>query len=222
MCTSMTSHLKLIIFDCDGVLVDSEPLANHIFWSHLNKLGWPLSEADTQKVFIGRSLDACAKIAEDILEQPLPKGFMDTMQTATMMAFKQHLEPMPHIRTLCHTLRSANINWVVASSGSHEKMTTNLTSTGLIDLFPHRYSSTDVVHGKPAPDLFLLAARSHGTAANNCLVIEDSPAGLEAAANAKMDAIFFNSNKLHPSQPFLDAFSSIGQIDKYFRDNLEI
>src|SRR5918997_2101382 len=112
----------LVIFDCDGVLVDSEPIANRVFAEMLGEIGLPLSYEETVRTFVGRSLSTCLGIIEHRLGRPAPAGFADAFHARTVAAFERELRPVPGIEVALDALASAGIPVCVASSGSHEKI----------------------------------------------------------------------------------------------------
>jgi len=179
---------ELVIFDCDGVLVDSEPIANRVFTSALHELGfdWPYREVCRR--FIGRSMASCLREIEDEMGRPVPPGFLDELQARTFLAFRE--EPLQAVPGIPELLDRLEVPFCVASSGDPEKMQTTLGLTGLLPRFAGRlYSSVQVERGKPAPDLFLLAARSCDAPAERCVVIEDSEAGVQAGVAAGMTVL---------------------------------
>ena len=182
----MAAHWDLVIFDSDGVLVDSEPIANRILNERLEAIGLPLSLEDTSRAFQGRTLPVCLQIIEDVLGRPAPEGFLEDLQRHTFAAFREELKPVPGVKEALDALA-----WpvCVASSGDLLKMRTTLTLAGLIVRFEGRmFSALDVPRGKPAPDLFLHAAEAMGALPARTVVVEDSPVGIQAARAAGMAA----------------------------------
>ena len=178
---------ELVIFDCDGVLVDSEPLSNRILAERLTALGLPTSTEQSIQDFMGRSWAACAALIERRLGRPLPAGFADGYHEELFEALRREVRPVEGIVAVLDGLDAAAC---VASSGAPEKIRTSLGATGLLERFEGRiFSATEVEHGKPAPDLFLHAARSCGAAPERCLVVEDAVAGVQAARAAGMDVL---------------------------------
>jgi HAD superfamily hydrolase (TIGR01509 family) len=174
----------LVIFDCDGVLVDSEPPANRVFAAALNEIGLPCTYEEVCRDFIGLSLPRCIEIVESRRGEPLPAGFVDELQRRTFDAFERELQPVPGIH---EALRRISMPLCVASSGDHEKMRLTLDLTGLLPRFEGRmFSAMDVERGKPHPDLFMRAASEMGAAAERCAVVEDSLPGVRAAVAAGM------------------------------------
>ncbi len=182
----------LILFDCDGVLVDSEVLASRELQRYLEELSFPANfNLEDHDRFTGFSLRDIRTLLETESGRSLPKDFEHELRRRDMRAFQRDLRAIIGVRD---TLSALEVPRCVASSGSHEKIRHSLTLTGLIDLFaPYLFSAQDpsVRRGKPAPDLFLHAARSMGFKPNQCLVVEDSIAGVRAGVAAGMHTIGF-------------------------------
>jgi HAD superfamily hydrolase (TIGR01509 family) len=175
---------ELIIFDCDGVLVDSEPIQNRVFARMLQDIGLMMSDEEHAQAFIGRSMADCLEIAEQLLGRALPPGFEGRLQAQTFDAFERELRSVPGVE---QALDQITAPVCVASSGSVMKMRKTLALTGLLPRFAGRmFSATKVPRGKPHPDLFLYAAREMGAAPADCAVIEDSVAGVQAGVAAGM------------------------------------
>jgi HAD superfamily hydrolase (TIGR01509 family) len=183
----------LVIFDCDGVLVDSEPLANVSFSRALRAQGLDWSVEETMRRLMGRSLKSCVEIVEGELGRKLPDDFLDTMQAATYRSFRDApLKPVTGVKDAVTALQEAGLDTCVASSGAPEKMRFTLGLTGLWDLFAGRiFSSSQVLRGKPFPDLFLHAAIAMNVQPFDCTVIEDSVPGVQAARSAGMRALAY-------------------------------
>lgn len=181
--------IDLLIFDCDGVLVDSEMLASNNLARALNEQGLAITPAESRKRFTGRSMASVIDDASTELGRPLPDDFLDQLREKDIKTFEQYLKPLPNIAA---TLSRLTLKRCVASSGSPEKIRHSLTLTGLIDLFePNLFSTHSVRQGKPAPDLFLFAAKQMKATPKQCLVIEDSIAGVQAARAAGMKVVAF-------------------------------
>jgi HAD superfamily hydrolase (TIGR01509 family) len=175
---------ELVIFDCDGVLVDSEPVANRIFAEELNAAGLALSVEEVCREFIGRSMACCLAEVERRLGRPLPAGFVERLQSRTFDAFRAGLAPVAGVR---EALARIDLPFCVASSGEPQKMRLTLGLTGLLPLFEGRlFSAVEVERGKPHPDLFLHAARRLGATPARCAVVEDSRHGVAAGVAAGM------------------------------------
>ncbi|MEA2126158.1 MAG: hypothetical protein QOI80_2940 [Solirubrobacteraceae bacterium] len=182
----------LVIFDCDGVLVDSEPIANRVLSESLAGIGVELSVAETMAEFMGRSPRHLLARTAELLGGPVPDGFLETYEEARNAAFWDALEPIEGIEDALDELDAAGIATCVASSGGHEKMRLTLGMTRLYDRFEGRiFSATEVKQGKPAPDLFLHAAARMGFEPSDCVVVEDAPAGVEAGRRAGMRVLGF-------------------------------
>jgi len=179
----------LILFDCDGVLVDSEMIANRVMAAHLSAHGYPITGAQARQRFIGRTI---AKVMEMVRDAgvDLPDDFEATLRQKDEVAFARELEP---VRGVVNALKRLDGRpKAVASSGSMAKIERNLEITGLRNYFgPYLFSAAMVANPKPAPDLFLFAAREMNVAPADCWVIEDTPLGVEAAQRAGMRAAGF-------------------------------
>jgi HAD superfamily hydrolase (TIGR01509 family) len=186
------SQPQLVIFDCDGVLVDSEPVANRLLGQMLSELGLDLTQEQIFQNFVGYSLPHCLRVIEGMLGRPPPENFPRELQARTFAAFKTELRAMPGIEHALDALDAARVPFCVASSGDHEKMNTTLGITGLLPRFVGRiFSVTQVAHGKPAPDVYLFAARQLGAEPSACVVVEDTPPGVQAGVSAGMTVFGF-------------------------------
>ena len=184
----MPTPIELVIFDCDGVLVDSERLAVRVESELLTEMGWPLSEADVLDRFVGRSDAHMIGEIEAHFGRPVPE-FAERYRLRLFEAFEHELTPVPGV---LGALDGIDLATCIASSGTHEKMARTLGATGLFDRFDGRnFSATEVDRGKPAPDLFLFAAAEMGVSPQACAVIEDSRSGVEAARAAGMVSFGF-------------------------------
>jgi HAD superfamily hydrolase (TIGR01509 family) len=178
------SRFSLVIFDCDGVLVDSELITNRIFASMLNELGIAVTLEDMFEQFVGRSMAACLEKIAGLLGRPVPEDFVHQYQVRTNAALQSDLKMVPGIGAVLDQIK---MPYCVASSGSHEKMQTTLGITGLLPRFQGKlFSVTEVARGKPFPDVFLYAAAKLGVAASKCAVVEDTPTGVAAGVAAGM------------------------------------
>lgn len=181
--------VRLVIFDCDGVLVDSEPVACRVMARELTRIGYPITPEDCLARFTGISIaSVMAKIEAD-RGRPLPAGFEERLREQDFAAFAAELRPVAGVEAMLDRLALPRC---VASSGTPEKIRFTLTVTGLIGRFaPHLFSARMVARGKPAPDLFLYAADRMATPPAACLVVEDSVAGITAARAAGMRVFGF-------------------------------
>ena len=185
------SSFELIIFDCDGVLVDSERIANEVFADILNReCGLSLTLADMFDTFVGHSSQQCMDILRGLLGEEPPEGIEGRYKSEINRALSTRVTAIDGIDLVLGTL---SIPYCVASSGSHEKMRTTLGRTGLIRYFQEAlFSTSDVKRGKPFPDVYLHAASTMGVSdPQRCLVIEDSPLGVKGAVAAGMTAFGF-------------------------------
>lgn len=189
---------KLVIFDCDGVLVDSEDLASRALVEALASHDLNLSVKEAVDAFSGFTPEDTVAKAEGMLGRALPKNFWQETQSKTFSAFKSGLKPIAGAAELVMALKQAGMKVCVASSGAHKKLELTLGLTGLDELFGQCvFSAEDVGRGKPAPDLFLFAAGQMRIYPAECLVIEDSRPGIEAARAAGMRAILFDHDGRH-------------------------
>jgi HAD superfamily hydrolase (TIGR01509 family) len=182
------AETRLVIFDCDGVLVDSEPISVSVLVKAMNDLGVPISEAEVYGRFLGRSLTTVIDTMKNEYNVHPGQAFLDQIRTDLYARFRKELKP---IEGIAATIDGIGIPCCVASSSQVERIRLSLTVTGLIDRLPHIFSATMVKNGKPAPDLFLHAAREMNVEPANCVVLEDSPAGIEAAKAAGMTVFAF-------------------------------
>jgi len=178
------SDIDLIIFDCDGVLVDSERLTNTVFAEMLNELGLSLTLDDMLDKFVGNSMTRCREIIEEMLGRAMPENFAEQYGIRTRLALESNLKPIDGVE---EALRRIEIPYCTASSGDHAKMRTTLGITGLLPYFEGKlFSVTEVGRGKPHPDVFLYAAQQMGAEAQRCVVIEDTSIGVMAGVAAGM------------------------------------
>jgi HAD superfamily hydrolase (TIGR01509 family) len=179
----------LVIFDCDGVVVDSERITHDVFGAFIRSLGASLTEAEMQEQFLGRSLKDCLAIVEALTGRPAPAGALDAYRAERDRVLREQVVPVVGIRAV---LEQLTIPYCIASSGDHDKMRATLGATGLLPLFAGRlFSVTEVARAKPAPDVFLYAAQRMGAAPERTLVIEDSVNGVIAGRAAGMTVYGF-------------------------------
>ncbi|WP_411128549.1 HAD family hydrolase [Streptomyces sp. x-19] len=195
----------LIIFDNDGVLVDSEPISNEILAGYLTELGHPTTYEESLRDYMGGSVQRIRDLVQERSGRALPGDFEAGFHTLVFDEFRRRLEPVPGVRTVLEKLAADGVPYCVGSSGSHERIRVALTKTGLFGLFGAEriFSSQDVGRGKPAPDLFLHAAKEMGVEPGRCAVIEDSPLGVRAAVAAGMDVYGFTA--MTPAAKLADA-----------------
>lgn len=182
--------IDLVIFDCDGVLVDSEVISCGTHAEILSAHGYPITTEQVFDRFLGRSLKQATIEIEAELGHGLPHDFNAQLQERMFGNFKAELQAITGIKQALDAIGRAVC---VASSGSHDRMRVSLGATGLYDRFaPHIFSSSQVANGKPAPDLFLFAAAQMNVAPARCVVVEDSVAGITGAAAAGMAVLGFH------------------------------
>ena len=181
-------NTELVIFDCDGVLVDSEPISNAVLARLLGEEGLRMSVAQARRSYQGLTLAQVQASAEHTLGRPLPAGWLERYQRERLQAFREGLAAVDGARECVERVRGAGVRVCVASQGSLAKTRSSLQMTGLLGLFDAGalFSAESVAAGKPAPDLFLHAARTMGSAPAACAVVEDTPSGVRAAVAAGM------------------------------------
>jgi HAD superfamily hydrolase (TIGR01509 family) len=182
-------QFDLVIFDNDGVLVDSEPVANTVLARLLTERGFPCTVEESMAQFMGRSVPQVRVLVEERLGRPLAADLEARYVDELYPSFRSGLQPIPGV---VEALRAIDLPVCVASSGTHERIRLTLGCTGLWERFAGRvFSVQDVARGKPAPDLFLHAAATLGAEPRRCAVVEDSPAGITAANAAGMTSFAF-------------------------------
>lgn len=184
--------IRLVIFDCDGVLVDSEGIALEVLVDALAEKGVSLTTEGAADRFLGRSLGSLADAVRSEFGVEIDPPFLTGMREVLYARFRAELKPLSGVASAIDDLTAAEIACCVASSSQRERIELSLSVTGLLSrLTPHIFSATMVENGKPAPDLFLHAAAQMGFLPSQCLVIEDSPAGIRAAQAAGMRVLAF-------------------------------
>jgi HAD superfamily hydrolase (TIGR01509 family) len=183
--------LQLVIFDCDGVLVDSEVISNGVLAQMLSAEGLPTTLSEARRDCQGLLLSEVLANAEAKLGRSLPTGWLADYERERAEVFRRELEPVPGASEAVQRVSAAGISVCVASQGKLEKTRLSLGLTGLIDLFPDGalFSAYSVARGKPYPDLFLHAAGVMGAEPSRCVVVEDTPIGVTAAVSAGMRAL---------------------------------
>jgi HAD superfamily hydrolase (TIGR01509 family) len=180
----------LVIFDCDGVLVDSEVISSRAHAATLTRHGYPITAGQVIDRFLGVSDREARLIVEDEIGRKLPHDFEAQLRQAEMQFHADGLAAIPHV---AGAIAAIDLPVCVASSGTPEKIRHGLTRAGLYDrLVPHIFSASEVSRGKPAPDLFLFAAQKMKTPSERCLVIEDSVPGITGAVAAGMTVFGFH------------------------------
>lgn len=193
--------IELVIFDCDGVLVDSEIITNRVFASMLNELGIPVTIDDMFEQFVGRSMAQCLELVAALLGHEVPNDFVQEYYARTRASLETELKAVSGIELVLDALK---VPYCVASSGGHEKMRITLGITGLLPRFEGKlFSVSEVANGKPAPDVFLYAASKFGISPAACAVVEDTPTGVAAGVAAGM--VVFGYSALTPARRLSDA-----------------
>ena len=205
---------KCIIFDCDGVLVDSESISNGTLVSMAKAIGVTIEFDFAMTYFLGKSLQFCFDYIENLATDKLPDTFEAEFRERTFEAFRTQMQPIPGVHEL---LSKIDVPIGVASNGPAEKIRLNLTTTKLIDRFEGNiFSAYDINSWKPNPELYLHAAKSMGFAVEDCVVIEDSLAGVQAAQAGGFD-VFAYVNE-HTKKLFKDInvpqFDNMSHLDK--------
>jgi HAD superfamily hydrolase (TIGR01509 family) len=182
----------LVIFDCDGVLVDTEPLSNAMLAEALTSLGITLTVKETRRAFTGLSWPDAVSEIETLTGGPLPAGWLDDLMAREHAAYRRSLESVPGVRAVLELLRNEGRPYCVASSGSIGKMHVTLGATGLLPFVEEvLFSAHMVERGKPFPDLFLHAADRMGHTPEACIVVEDSVPGVTGAVAAGMRVLAY-------------------------------
>ncbi|WP_339654856.1 HAD family hydrolase [Flavobacterium frigidarium] len=170
---------KCILFDCDGVLVDSEKISIGTLVSMAQELNIPLQEEEAMRLFLGKSLEFCFEYIQSLTDKKLPINFEEDFRTRSFKAFKSNLQPIAGVPQLINKLK---VPFCVASNGPADKIRLNLETTHLLEQFEGNiFSAHDINSWKPDPQLYLHAAKTMGFEPKDCVVIEDSPVGVQAA-----------------------------------------
>jgi HAD superfamily hydrolase (TIGR01509 family) len=186
----LSSHAHLVIFDCDGVLVDSEVISCRAHAETLNRHGYPITADQVLQRFLGVSDREARQAIETEIGRKLPEDFEAEVKAATLKFYAGDLRAIPHAGD---AIAAIALPKCVASSGTPEKIHHGLTCAGLFDILaPHIFSAGQVKRGKPAPDLFLFAAEQMKVAPSQCIVIEDSVPGVTGARAAGMTVLGFH------------------------------
>ncbi|MBO3117298.1 HAD family hydrolase [Winogradskyella sp. DF17] len=183
---------QCVIFDCDGVLVDSEPIGNQVMVDMANSLGANITLDYAYQHFKGNALYKCMEHIRDLIEKDLPQDFETQYRSITFQKFKDEVQP---VHGVVDVIRSLDIPYCVASSGPVNKIKLNLESTGLLEFFEQNiFSCYTIKKWKPNPAVFIWAAETMGFKNTDCVVIEDSSLGVEAALNGGFDVFGFTAH----------------------------
>jgi HAD superfamily hydrolase (TIGR01509 family) len=207
-------RFDLIIFDCDGVLIDSEVISTHTLLDALRAHGLDVDIDYVRKTYLGRTISVVKSDYRQWTGRDLAEGFEDEFLTRLFEAYRRELTPMPGVIALIEALE---VPFCMATSSSVERATVSLEVTGLLPVFAGRvFCASMVAKGKPAPDLFLHAAKSFGADPARCLVVEDSEVGLLAGRNAGMavwrfvgGSHFDAAARAAPADPGIRVFESM-------------
>ncbi len=209
----------LVIFDCDGVLVDSEPISIAVLTEAIAAAGGAISEQTAYRRFLGRSMATIVQDLRDEFSLALSSDQLTQMRLRLHERFEAELRPVAGV---AEALKAIPARYCVASSSQPERIRHSLRVTGLLESFePAIYSSTMVVHGKPAPDLFLHAAAAMQVVPQRCIVVEDSPAGIQAAKAAGMAVLAFTGGSHAGACGLADNVAALGP-DAVFDDMREL
>ncbi len=185
------SQIKSVIFDCDGTLVDSEPITNNVLVQYVSEFGLTLESSEALALFVGRDMREIVEVLEKRLEKNLPDEFETEFRARQATALEEELRAIDGAERLLETM---NVPISLASNAPRDKIGINLRVTGLNRFFPDQrvFSAYDIKVWKPEPDLFLHVADQTGFAPENCAVVEDSVAGVEAAISAGMHVFCYS------------------------------
>lgn len=189
----MLRRLGLVIFDCDGVLVDSEPISCRVMAKALTEIGLPYTTEECMRDYMGRAWEDSLRMIEERLGAPVPDGFTESFRSRRDAALREEVRPVAGVR---EAIERIELDRCVASSGLPEKIRLTLGTTGLLELFAEDrlFSAVEVERGKPAPDLFLHAAATLREEPSECVVVEDTAIGAAAARAAGMTALGYADN----------------------------
>jgi HAD superfamily hydrolase (TIGR01509 family) len=198
---------SLLIFDCDGVLVDSEKLADRALSRMLRELGLEMSEAEVRRSFVGMAMPDCYAEIGRLTGRPVPDDWIARLDALDHELYQRELEPVPGVRDLLEAVHGHGMPRCVASSSALDKMHVKLAVTGLAPYFAREalFSAQMVERAKPHPDVFLLAAGRMGHAPPRCVVIEDSARGVQGAVAAGMAVIGYAGDPLTDADALMAA-----------------
>jgi HAD superfamily hydrolase (TIGR01509 family) len=210
------NDLELVIFDCDGVLVDSEAISNDVLARRLSAEGLQTTLAQARRDYQGLLLSEVVLSAEAQLGRKLPEDWLDAYERERNDAFRRDLEPVAGAAEAVARVLAAGIAVCVASQGKPEKIRLSLELTGLRDRFPGAalFSAYEVARGKPHPDLFLHAASAMGAEPARCAVVEDTPSGAMGAVAAGMRVLGYSADSDEPAlrRAGAETFTSMDQL----------
>jgi HAD superfamily hydrolase (TIGR01509 family) len=202
------ARFDLVAFDCDGVLVDTEPLTCGVLTDMLNEVGWQVSLEETMKLFVGRLVRDELPMIERHATLPVPADFYPQFVARRNAALEAGVNPVRNVRATVETLAARGMPFCVVSGADRAKMRLTLGQTGLLRWFDGRlFSGMEVARTKPAPDVYLLAAQTMGVDPARCAVVEDTPTGVAAVVAAGM-TVFGYAERIAP-QALLDAGAAL-------------
>lgn len=205
---------KCIIFDCDGVLVDSETISAKIFQNMISEMGFEIDYNTLLEQITGTSMKDNLLFFAEITGQEMPPDFEKEYRKRSFEAFKSDIKPIPGVREV---LASVKVSVGVASSGPRNKIIINLTTTNLIDFFDNNiFSCYDIGTWKPAPDIYLHAAKTMGFQPFECAIIEDSITGVKSAVDGGFDVYAYAKEKNKASFDKLGA-TVFGEMKELFK-----
>ncbi len=200
----------LVIFDCDGVLVDTETIAGAMFAEFVRAEGYSGSHEECLQTFRGRSVKSAIEIVEADIGRRLPPDWADGIEGEVQKIFRQAIDPIPHVHHVTDFVEDRGLARCVASSSVMDHIENAVEKIGLVDHFAgNLFSATMVENGKPAPDLFLHAAREMGHAPDVCLVIEDSLPGVQAGVAAGMRVFGYAGDKATDGRTLAEAGATV-------------
>ncbi len=197
MTECIAAPLELVIFDCDGVLIDSEPVCDRVVAAELAELGLPITPAECHDQFIGMSFYDMQPVIEAKLDRSLGITWVDDLVARLTAVLHTEAKPIPGAREALAAVAALGLPYRIASNSSHREMNAKFACAGLTELVAGRvHSAVDIIaaggRGKPAPDVFLAAATAEGVASEHCVVIEDSIPGVRGAIAAGMECLGFS------------------------------
>jgi HAD superfamily hydrolase (TIGR01509 family) len=217
----------LIIFDCDGVLIDSEVLCDRVVSADLTEQGWKLAPADCHRLFLGLTFPDIQLAAEAHLRRPFGPGWVDQVVRRVTDVMAAEADPIPGARQALEATTALGLSYRIASNSSRPEMAAKFSRAGLLDLIEGRiHSAYDLIargkRGKPDPDLFLETAAAEPVPPYACVVIEDSLAGVQAAIAAGMTCLGFSpdGDGAHLRQAGARPFASMFALPDLLRDLL--
>lgn len=221
-------QLRLVIFDCDGVLIDSEPIADRVVAAELVALGWPITLAEAHVNFLGMRLTDMPPIIETALGRPLPPGWLMHVAEQLVEAMAREAVTIPGAVASLDAADALGLDWRIATNSGPRQLAAKFAATGLAERVAGRVHSVNDIaalggRGKPAPDIFLAAAAQAGHAQGACLVIEDLPLGVRGAVAAGMQCLGLDldGQGLHLAAEGAVPFHSMWELPDLLRAALE-